>query len=66
MVALRSYWMRFVVMDELAQRVPLRSPALRLTSAASHLPDAMLRSLSATALASSLVIIGRRIVVNGS
>ena len=54
-VTWRSYWTRFVVIDELAQRVPDRSPPVRFTSTASAL--AMLMTLSTMALASSRVYI---------
>src|SRR5262245_42331868 len=50
-LTLRSYWTRLTVIDELAQRVPERSPPLTVTSTASAL--AMLITLSVMALTCS-------------
>ena len=55
-VSLRSYCTRLVVIDELAQRVPDRSPPVRSTSTASAL--AMLKILSVMVLTSSREYIG--------
>src|SRR6476661_1314134 len=52
-VTWRSYCTRLVVIEELAQRVPDRSPPVRFTSTASAL--AMFKTLSTIALASSRV-----------
>ena len=57
-VSWRSYCTRLVVIDELAQRVPERSPPESVSSTASAL--AMLMTFSTMALTSSRVYMGGR------
>ena len=52
-VTCRSYWTRFVVIEEFAHRVPDRSPPVRFTSTASAV--VMFRTLSTISFACSRV-----------